>query len=55
MDVSLSPCLPVSLPAGKKGKDIDYFYASCSAGEVARCGSGIEGKHIHSMSRAVLG
>ncbi|MDR6524380.1 outer membrane receptor protein involved in Fe transport [Variovorax paradoxus] len=37
--------------AGRKGNDIEYFYASCSAGEVARgdCGSGIDGKHIHPM------
>jgi outer membrane receptor protein involved in Fe transport len=36
---------------GRKGNDIEYFYASCSAGEVARgdCGSGIDGKHIHPM------
>jgi hypothetical protein len=37
--------------AGKKGNDIEYFYASCTAGEVARgdCGSGIEGRHVHPM------
>lgn len=36
---------------GRKGNDIEYFYASCTAGEVARgdCGSGIEGRHIHPM------
>ena len=37
--------------AGKKGNDIEYFYASCTAGEVSRgdCGSGIEGRHVHPM------
>uniref|UniRef100_UPI000D36F5D4 TonB-dependent receptor n=1 Tax=unclassified Variovorax TaxID=663243 RepID=UPI000D36F5D4 len=37
--------------AGSKGNDIAYFYASCSAGEVARgdCGGGIAGRHIHPM------
>ena len=37
--------------AGRKGNDIEYFYASCSAGEVARgaCGDGIDGRHIHPM------
>ncbi|MBY0412364.1 MAG: TonB-dependent receptor, partial [Burkholderiaceae bacterium] len=37
--------------AGKKGNDIEYSYASCSAGEVARgdCGAGIDGRHIHPM------
>ncbi len=37
--------------AGRKGNDIEYYYASCSAGEVARgdCGSGIDGKHVHPM------
>jgi hypothetical protein len=37
--------------AGSKGNDIEYSYASCSAGEVASgsCGGGIDGKHIHPM------
>ncbi|MDM0112009.1 TonB-dependent receptor [Variovorax sp. J22R133] len=37
--------------AGNKGNDIEYFYASCTAGEVASgaCGSGIEDRHIHPM------
>lgn len=37
--------------AGRKGNDIEYFYASCTAREVASgtCGGGIEGRHIHPM------
>ncbi|MGJ7512174.1 TonB-dependent receptor [Variovorax sp. GT1P44] len=37
--------------AGKKGYDIEYFYASCTAGEIASgaCGAGIEGRHVHPM------
>ncbi|CAN5584618.1 TonB-dependent receptor [soil metagenome] len=37
--------------AGRKGNDIEYFYASCTAGEVAsgRCGGGIDDRHIHPM------
>ncbi|MFT4241883.1 MAG: TonB-dependent receptor [Acidovorax sp.] len=37
--------------AGRKGYDIEYLYASCTAGEVARgdCGGGIEGRHVHPM------
>jgi outer membrane receptor protein involved in Fe transport len=37
--------------AGRKGNDIEYFYASCTAGEVAggTCGGGIDGRHIHPM------
>ncbi|MEJ8859639.1 TonB-dependent receptor [Variovorax robiniae] len=37
--------------AGSKGNDIEYFYASCTAGEVASgaCGTGIEDKHVHPM------
>jgi TonB dependent receptor/TonB-dependent Receptor Plug Domain len=37
--------------AGKKGNDIEYAYASCTAGEVASgaCGNGIDGRHIHPM------
>ncbi|MGF6528092.1 TonB-dependent receptor [Variovorax sp. PvP013] len=36
---------------GRKGNDIEYFYASCTAGEVAggTCGGGIDGRHIHPM------
>ncbi|MCR6478261.1 TonB-dependent receptor [Variovorax sp. ZS18.2.2] len=37
--------------AGKKGNDIEYAYASCSAGEIASgaCGEGIDGRHVHPM------
>jgi outer membrane receptor protein involved in Fe transport len=37
--------------AGKKGNDIEYYYASCTAGEVARgaCGGGIDDRHVHPM------
>jgi TonB dependent receptor/TonB-dependent Receptor Plug Domain len=37
--------------AGKKGNDIEYAYASCTAGEVASgaCGEGIDGRHVHPM------
>ncbi|NDZ12767.1 TonB-dependent receptor [Variovorax sp. WS11] len=37
--------------AGRNGNDIEYFYASCTAGEVARgdCGGSIDGRHIHPM------
>lgn len=47
----LSLGLEVFNLANRKGNDIEYLYASCSAGEVASgaCGSGIEGRHIHPM------
>lgn len=38
--------------ASKKGNDIEYLYASCTAGEAARgdcTGGGIEGRHVHPM------
>jgi outer membrane receptor protein involved in Fe transport len=37
--------------AGRKGNDIEYFYASCTAGEVSRgaCGSGVADRHVHPM------
>jgi hypothetical protein len=37
--------------AGKRGNDIEYAYASCTAGEVASgaCGEGIDGRHVHPM------
>jgi outer membrane receptor protein involved in Fe transport len=37
--------------AKSKGNDIEYYYASCTAGEVTNgsCGSGIEDRHIHPM------
>ncbi|WP_017757431.1 TonB-dependent receptor [Pseudacidovorax intermedius] len=37
--------------AGRKGNDIEYFYASCTASEVLsdRCGGGIADRHVHPM------
>ena len=37
--------------AGRKGNDIEYAYASCTAGEVASgaCNGGIDGRHVHPM------
>ncbi|MET3496309.1 TonB-dependent receptor [Variovorax boronicumulans] len=37
--------------AGKKGNDIEYAYASCSAGEVVTgaCNGGVNGRHVHPM------
>ena len=37
--------------AGRKGNDIEYYYASCSAREVAggTCGAGVEDRHVHPM------
>ncbi len=37
--------------AGSKGNDIEYYYASCTAGEVAAggCNGGVNGRHIHPM------
>ncbi|MFT3721230.1 TonB-dependent receptor [Pseudorhodoferax sp.] len=37
--------------ADRRGNDIEYFYASCTAGEVAAgvCGGGIDGRHVHPM------
>lgn len=36
---------------GRKGNDIEYWYASCSAREVSSgiCGAGIDGRHVHPM------
>ena len=36
---------------GRKGNDIEYFYASCTAGEIAggTCGGGVDDRHIHPM------
>jgi len=42
--------------AGKKGNDIEYYYASCTAGEVAggSCNGGVNDRHVHPMeSRSV--
>ena len=48
---SLTLGLEVFNLAGKKGNDIEYYYASCTSGEVARgaCGSGIDDRHVHPM------
>lgn len=37
--------------AGRKGNDIEYFYASCTAREVLgdTCGGGIDDRHVHPM------
>ena len=37
--------------AGRKGNDIEYFYASCTAGEVAggSCNGGVNDRHVHPM------
>jgi hypothetical protein len=37
--------------AGKKGNDIEYAYASCSAGEVVAgaCNGGVNDRHVHPM------
>lgn len=37
--------------AGKKGNDIEYLYASCTAGETVRgdCAGGIGDRHVHPM------
>jgi outer membrane receptor protein involved in Fe transport len=37
--------------ANRRGNDIEYFYASCTAREVASgsCGGGIDDRHIHPM------
>lgn len=35
----------------RKGNDIEYLYASCTAGEVmsGACGGGIDDRHVHPM------
>ncbi|MCJ0763983.1 TonB-dependent receptor [Variovorax terrae] len=37
--------------AGRKGNDIEYYYASCTAREVAggNCGGGVDDRHVHPM------
>lgn len=37
--------------AGRKGNDIEYFYASCTAGEVVSgaCNGGVDDRHVHPM------
>nr|WP_295983285.1 TonB-dependent receptor [uncultured Variovorax sp.] len=36
---------------GRKGNDIEYYYASCTAGEVASgsCNGGVNDRHVHPM------
>ena len=52
---ALNPHLTLGLDvfniASRKGNDIEYAYASCTAVEVASgaCGEGIDGKHVHPM------
>ena len=35
--------------AGRKGNDIEYYYASCTAGEVVSgsCSGGVNDRHVH--------
>ena len=37
--------------AGKKGNDIEYYYASCTSGEVVSgsCNGGVNDRHVHPM------
>ena len=51
VDKHLTLGLDVFNLAGKKGNDIEYYYASCSAGEVTRgnCNGGVNDRHIHPM------
>jgi len=51
VDKHLTLGLDVFNLAGKKGNDIEYYYASCSAGEVARgnCNGGVNDRHAHPM------
>ncbi|WP_082754925.1 TonB-dependent receptor [Variovorax sp. PAMC 28711] len=37
--------------AGKKGNDIEYYYASCTGGEVVSgaCNGGVNDRHVHPM------
>ena len=37
--------------AGRQGNDIEYYYASCTAGEVAAgaCNGGVADRHVHPM------
>ncbi|MDM0019015.1 TonB-dependent receptor domain-containing protein [Variovorax saccharolyticus] len=48
---SLTLGLDVFNLAGSKSNDIEYFYASCTAGEIASgaCGGGIDDRHVHPM------
>lgn len=51
VDKHLTLGLDVFNLAGRKGNDIEYFYASCTAGEVAggACNGGVNDRHIHPM------
>ena len=51
VDRQLTLGLDVFNIAGRKGNDIEYSYASCSAREVAggTCGAGVEDRHVHPM------
>ncbi|WP_042577865.1 TonB-dependent receptor domain-containing protein [Variovorax paradoxus] len=51
LNKNLTLGLDVFNVAGKKGNDIEYAYASCSAGEVASgaCNGGVTGRHVHPM------
>jgi len=51
VDKRLTLGLDVFNLAGRKGNDIEYYYASCTAGEVAggTCGGGVNDRHIHPM------
>jgi hypothetical protein len=53
-DLALS--LEVFNLSNEQGNDIEYFYASCTAREVAAgvCGGGIDGKHIHPIEPRTL-
>ncbi|HSV60776.1 MAG TPA: TonB-dependent receptor [Variovorax sp.] len=51
VDKNLTLGLDIFNLTGSRGNDIEYFYASCTAGEVASgaCGGGIDDRHIHPM------
>jgi len=55
MRYAVTPQLTLGLDvfnlAGTKGNDIEYAYASCTAGEVASgvCNGGVDDRHIHPM------
>jgi hypothetical protein len=51
VDRQLTLGLDVFNLAGRKGNDIEYYYASCTAGEVAggSCNGGVNDRHVHPM------
>jgi outer membrane receptor protein involved in Fe transport len=51
VDRRLTLGLDVFNLAGRKGNDIEYYYASCTAGEVAggSCNGGVNDRHVHPM------